>query len=111
MLSSIPEELTTQVKELLKFLRKANPQLNVGSNAGWLIIKRALSTRLSEYPTSIEEDEQLIKAATGRHRMAIEVRLGEKRLIREAEALVGNKIDELSNNSDKGPKPKRQKMS
>jgi SET domain-containing protein 6 len=111
VLSSIPEELTTQIKELLKFLRKANPQLNVGPNAGWRIIKRALSTRLAEYPTSIEEDEQLLKMATGRRRMAIEVRLGEKHLMREAEALVDSKIDELSNNSDKGPKPKRQKTS
>src|SRR5262249_47713891 len=111
VLSSIPEELTTQVKELLKNLRKVNPQLNTGAKTGWRIIKRALSTRVAEYPTSIAEDEQLLKAATGRRRMAMEVRLGEKHLMREAEVLVDSKIDELFNSNDNGPKPKRQKTS
>jgi len=111
VLSSIPEELTTQVKELLNNLRKVNPQLNIDANSGWRIIKRALSTRLAEYPTSIAEDEQLLKVATGRRLMAIEVRLGEKHLMRKAEVLVDSKIDELSNSNDNGPKPKRQKTS
>jgi len=101
----------TQVKELLKSLRNVIPHLSIDSNSQWRIIKRALSSRLAEYPTSIAEDEQLLKAATGRRRMAIEVRLGEKHLIRKAQTLVDNKIDELSNGNDEGPKPKRQKMS
>ncbi len=101
----------TQVKELLKSLRNVIPQLSIDSNSQWRIIKRALSSRLAEYPTSIAEDEELLKAATGRRRMAIKVRLGEKHLIRKAEAVVDSKIDELSNGNDDGPKPKRQKTS
>ena len=111
VLGSISEELMTRVKELLKSLRNVIPQLRIDSNSQWHIIKRALSSRLAEYPTSIAEDEQLLKAATGRRRMAIEVRLGEKHLIRKAEAVVDSKIDELSNSNDDGPKPKRQKTS
>ncbi|KAI9762361.1 MAG: Enhancer of polycomb-like protein 1 [Chaenotheca gracillima] len=43
----------------------------------------ALEKRLGEYPTSIEQDEVLLKGASiGRQRMAIEVRLGEKQLLR-----------------------------
>lgn len=101
----------TQVKGLLKTLRNVNPQLNIGPSSQWRIIKRALSDRLAEYPTSIAEDEQLLRLATGRRRMAIEVRLGEKHLIQKAEALVDSKIYELSNGNDEGPKPKRQKVS
>lgn len=111
VLSSISEELTTQVKAFLRTLRKVDPQLNNDPCIPWRIIKRALSTRLAEYPTPIAEDEQLLKAATGRRRMAIEIRLGEKHLIREAEALVDTKINELSNSNDEGPKLKRQRTS
>lgn len=100
-----------QVKELLKSLRNVIPHLHIGPDSQWRIIKRALSTRLAEYPTSIAEDEQLLKAASGRYRMAIEVRLGEKYLIRKAKAVVDRTIDELSNGNDDGPKPKRQKTS
>lgn len=46
--------------------------------------------KMKQYPTSIQHDEVLLKTEglTKRHRMAVEVRLGEKFLLQEAIALV-----------------------
>lgn len=53
-------------------------------------IIQALETKLGQYPTSLAEDEALLKKQdlSKRHRMAIEVRYGEKTLLQEAIALM-----------------------
>jgi len=54
------------------------------------IVSKALTAKLGTYPTTMEEDETLLKGndLAKRHRMAITVRLGEKRLLHEALALL-----------------------
>jgi len=54
---------------------------------------QALTTKLGQYPTSVQEDQALLKNGdlSKRYRMAIEVRLGEKELLKEAIALMQGK--------------------
>ena len=54
------------------------------------IVSKALTAKLGTYPTTMEEDETLLKGddLAKRHRMAIVVRLGEKRLLHEALTLL-----------------------
>ena len=71
-------------------------------------LKRALldilSKRMGEYPTSVEEDVALLSTQLEtRKRMAIEVRLGEKRILRKAIGTIEACIVE--------PPAKRMKMS
>ena len=55
------------------------------------VILDALSKRLSEYDTSLEEDEALLMTELNtRRRMAVEVRLAEKRILRKATERVTN---------------------
>ena len=52
-------------------------------------IFKVLGQRMSEYRTLIDEDERLLLAdISSRRRMAIEVRLGEKRILRKAQERV-----------------------
>ena len=54
------------------------------------IVSKALTAKLATYPTTMEEDETLLNNndLAKRYRMAITVRLGEKRLLHEALALL-----------------------
>ncbi|BGP00553.1 Ribosomal lysine N-methyltransferase 4 [Rhodotorula toruloides] len=95
----IPEEMVSAIKAFLltpeeyaKAQKKESPpkpKLDAAS-ADWA--RKILDKRLSEYKTSIEEDEALLKesALPQRKRMAVIVRLGEKRILRGARA----KLDE-----------------
>lgn len=69
---------------------------------------KALTAKLAQYPTSIEDDEKLLKVGSleKRHRMAIEVRLGEKRLLHEALALLQGGQDEVKGQTGKKAKRK-----
>lgn len=51
-----------------------------------LTLKRVVEKRSAEYGSSIEQDEEILgrQETLGRLRMAVEVRVGEKRLLREA---------------------------
>lgn len=51
-----------------------------------VVLKQLLSIREQEYTTSLEHDEKLLQAGTGSLRllMAVRVRVGEKRVLREA---------------------------
>ena len=50
------------------------------------VLRRILAARLKEYPTRLENDEMVLQDSglTLRKRLAIEVRLGEKRVLKEA---------------------------
>jgi SET domain-containing protein 6 len=88
----MPPELDEQLKTFLKALKKSKPDAFADKrkrddicNAA---IAQALAAKLEQYPTSTQEDEALLKTEglSKRHRMAIEVRLGEKVLLQEATA-------------------------
>jgi SET domain-containing protein 6 len=49
-----------------------------------------LSKRIAEYETTIEDDERLLDSTLDvRRRMAIEVRIGEQRILKKARERVG----------------------
>jgi len=60
------------------------------------IVLTLLAKRMDQYPQSIEEDESLLKTELSiRHRMAIEVRLGEKRILQRAREKVNSWVAAL----------------
>jgi SET domain-containing protein 6 len=97
--SEIPE-LEEELKDALKMVKKHKPELITDKRkrdeiVDTVIIK-VLTEKLAEYPTSIREDRALLKKSdlTNRHRMAIEVRLGEKLLLEEALAMLRARQDD-----------------
>lgn len=68
-----------------------------------------LQRRSEEYETNIEDDERLLEATTttGRARMAIEVRLGEKRILKGFIDEITRQLDgkrSMQNGEDQGAK-------
>lgn len=90
VLREISPELDEQLKLFLKAVRKRDPKRKRDDGIFNTVVERALKARLAQYPTSVEDDEALLsKDNIGkRHRMAVEVRLGEKRVLQEALVLV-----------------------
>jgi SET domain-containing protein 6 len=66
--------------------------------------------KLAQYSTSIQEDETLLKTEeiSKRHRMAIEVRLGEKMLLQEAIARM-QEVSSASEDKNREPASKKAK--
>ncbi|KAH5236714.1 hypothetical protein HBI62_021540 [Parastagonospora nodorum] len=93
-LREISPELDEQLTAFLKAIRKSKPEVVADKRkrveSCKAAITQALMTKLGQYPTSIEEDKELLKKQdlAKRHRMAIEVRLGEKTLLQEAVVLM-----------------------
>lgn len=79
-----------QIKQVLKAVKKVDPaslpDKRKRDEALSSIVSDALKERLTQYSTSVSEDESLIASpeVRGRLRMAVEVRLGEKKLLQEA---------------------------
>lgn len=102
-------ELCEQMKTYLKALKKETPGLVLDAERETMIytavIKEALKIKLTQYPTSAENDADLLARGglSKRHLMAVEVRLGEKRLFQEALASL------VSSEGEERPK-KRVKM-
>ena len=73
------EEISTS-KRVLPSRSKLETEL-VGQ-----VLAALLQQREKEYPTTVEEDEKLLHAANLSYRttMAVQVRLGEKKILREA---------------------------
>lgn len=92
---------------MLKALKKSNPGLIAEKRKREdifnTVVTKALAAKLAQYPTSIEDDEKLLKIGSleKRHRMTIEVRLGEKRLLHEALALLQGGEDEVKGQTGK----------
>jgi len=93
-LREVCPELEEQVKAVFKSIKKQKPELFSDKRKRvddyQVIVSKALTAKLGMYPTTIEEDETLLKGddLAKRHRMAITVRLGEKRLLHESLALL-----------------------
>lgn len=71
------------------------------------VVAKALAAKLAQYPTSATEDEALLKTGSlsKRHRMAVQVRLGEKRVLQEALQLLQG--DDEGTAQSTGKKAKR----
>ncbi|KAH6878527.1 SET domain-containing protein RMS1 [Alternaria rosae] len=93
-LREVSPELEEQVKAVFKGIKKQKPELFSEKRKRiddyQTIVEKALIAKLATYSTSVEEDETLLKGddLAERRRMAITVRLGEKRLLQEALALL-----------------------
>ncbi|KAK0741397.1 hypothetical protein B0T18DRAFT_332802 [Schizothecium vesticola] len=131
----LPEELTGQVGRLLKAVRKVAPappkegkglgEKGVRREICLEAVLRALGDVEAAYGTSLEEDEQLLagKGERGLERveMAVWVRRGEKRLLREARAWVVKELEEVrrekakaarddTRDQESGPSAKRRRV-
>ena len=89
-LREVSPELEEQFKTFLKVLTKRDSKRKRSDAVYNTVVGKALKARLAQYPTSIEHDEALLSRddLAKRHRMAVEVGLGEKRLLQEALALI-----------------------
>lgn len=94
----MPEDLQHQLKALFKALRglDGGPVLDKRKRdeAQRAVVAEALRAVEARYATTAAEDELLLAQHAGggldaRQRMAVQVRLGEKRLLHEARALLG----------------------
>lgn len=106
----LPDELAEQFKACLKAATKVgNAELvaqalsdkEMRKGLYLQTIFAALRTREKQYPTSLEQDEQLLDGTSlaGRQRMAVWVRRGEKQLLREAQSWARKELDELEHNA------------
>ncbi|KAA8911082.1 SET domain-containing protein [Sphaerosporella brunnea] len=99
----VPEEMLVVVNTLLL----TKPEFKRYKNAGKTpkpklsekvaeVLCRILEARAREYPTTLEEDEKILAEGQlqGRERAAVEVRLGEKRILRGAYRVIVRKIAE-----------------
>lgn len=105
-------ELEEELKDALKVIKKHKPGVIADkrkrdeiANA---VITQVLADKLAEYPSSIREDRATLKKSdiTNRHRMAIEVRLGEKVLLEEALAMLSSRNDAVANEGEERPTKK-----
>ena len=105
-------ELEEELKDTLKVIKKHKPNVFADSkqrdgivNA---VITQALTDELAKYPTSIKEDRATLKKSdiSNRHRMAIEVRLGEKILLEEALTMLKTRDDAGANEGEERPSKK-----
>ncbi|KAF2034318.1 SET domain-containing protein RMS1 [Setomelanomma holmii] len=114
-LREISPELDEQLTTFLKALKKSKPDAFLDKRQRVEIysaaIKQALAAKLAQYPTTISANEALLKKAdmSKRHRMAVEVRLGEKTLLQEAIALVDGEAGAKEEEEDGGPATKKVK--
>ncbi|KAL8396890.1 hypothetical protein RB594_003836 [Gaeumannomyces avenae] len=98
--AQLPDELTERLKAVLKAAKKARPEAVPDKKARDDLmlgaVRDAIDAKLREYGTSPEEDAATLaglgEGASARVRMALEVRIGEKRLLREARAWLDGKL-------------------
>ncbi|KAI4606901.1 hypothetical protein J4E83_009812 [Alternaria metachromatica] len=112
-LREVSPELEEQVKAVFKGIKQQKPELFSEKRKRvddyQAIVSKSLTAKLATYPTTMKEDETLLKRddLAKRHRMAITVRLGEKRLLHEALALLQR--DEADNVATQVGKKTKQK--
>jgi N-lysine methyltransferase SETD6 len=101
-LKKLPEDLREQINAILKAVRKISPEMIPDKQKRDEIclsaMRRAFELKLAQYTTKADEDAQLLSAdtASGRPRMALFVRYGEKLLLQEAIELANQKVDDLT---------------
>ncbi|KAJ4158123.1 uncharacterized protein LMH87_008663 [Akanthomyces muscarius] len=93
--AALPGDLEEQLKEFLKAVRAVDasliPDKRKRDELQAAIMVRVLAALEAQYPTTLAQDEQILASDAplgDRERMALAVRLGEKRLIREAQAFL-----------------------
>ncbi|EGX94239.1 SET domain-containing protein RMS1 [Cordyceps militaris CM01] len=92
--TGLPGDLQEQLTEFLRAVRAVDPALvpdkRKREELQAAIAARALAALEAQYPTTLAQDEQLLATAAmgDRERMALIVRVGEKRLLREARAFL-----------------------
>lgn len=111
-----PEELVEQLKALMKAVKKVRPEAVPDKVARdriiYSAISRALDERTRQYATTLEQDlRQYEEGGDGadqkvrRQRMALDVRIGEKVLLKQAAETVKAKLAELAKAESDGEKP------
>lgn len=104
--ADVPEELVAQLKQVMKLVKKvraeAVPDKVVRDRVIYSAIVKALEDRAGQYSTTLEQDLELAEKgkqngqkALDRKRMALDVRLGEKRLLKEAIEAARNRLNAL----------------
>lgn len=111
-----PEELVEQLKAVMKAVKKVRPEAVPDKVARdkiiYSAIAKALDERTRQYGTTLEQDlKQFEEGGDGadqkvrRQRMALDVRVGEKVLLRQAAETVKAKLAELAKAESDGEKP------
>lgn len=113
----LPEELEDQVYQFVA------PALNINGKVDKTqkrklksvfaeVVAKAIEARMAQYATSVEEDQELLRKeeTNGRSRMAVEVRLGEKRLLMEAKAFVQEMLEKYGEVEVSGREPQAKKQ-
>ena len=115
----IPPDMEDQLHMFLKAVAKGNPSLSLDKaklkDIIHAVAAKVFETKLAQYPTTIEEDRELLllNPRIGRRdRMALFVRIGEKVLLQEALDSVGARITQSSPvlREDGGPPKKRARV-
>ncbi|KAI1414447.1 SET domain-containing protein [Hypoxylon sp. FL1857] len=117
VVKEVPTDLVEQIHTILKAIRKVSPTTipdkAVRDEITLITIHRALELRLAQYPTSQAFDFDLLTndKVSGRQKMAVAVRWGEKVLLQEAINFVHEKLLKVkSKSSEEGePSAKRQR--
>ncbi|KAI1135604.1 SET domain-containing protein [Hypoxylon sp. FL0543] len=113
----IPTDLIEQIHTILKAIRKVSPTTipdkALRDEITFTTIHRALELRLAQYPTSQAFDYDLLtnSKVSGRQKMAVAVRWGEKVLLQEAINFVHEKLlkSQSKASEDSEPYAKRQR--
>ncbi|KAL2127972.1 hypothetical protein VTI74DRAFT_9909 [Chaetomium olivicolor] len=120
----LPDELGEQFKTFLKAIKKAGKievralsDKDARKELYLQTVLGAMQAREHQYPTSLEEDEELMNAdnLTTRQKMAVWVRRGEKQVLREAQSWVRGELKELQRRTsefcgDGAPAAKRRRV-
>ncbi|KAF9699224.1 hypothetical protein EKO04_003322 [Ascochyta lentis] len=112
-LSEFPE-LEEELRDALKIIKKHKPETVADKRKrdeiANTVLKQILTDKLAEFPTSVQEDKALLQKSdlANRHRMAVEVRLGEKLLLEESLAML-RKRGAAVGKEDEGRPAKRMK--
>ncbi|KAL6249784.1 N-lysine methyltransferase setd6 [Rhinocladiella similis] len=103
---SFPEDMVNVVSHVVTSVLSAAPRNSTAKSSKKTettkvksttleILSRIVRRRLDQYPTTVQEDENLLLSnpTAGRARMALDVRLGEKRLLVEALEWTESKLN------------------
>ncbi|KND92016.1 Ribosomal lysine N-methyltransferase 4, partial [Tolypocladium ophioglossoides CBS 100239] len=111
--AEIPADLHEQLKTFLKTLQKIEggliPDKRKRDDLQQAILADSILAIELQYTTSVSADHQILQQnLSRRHRMAVQVRLGEKRLLEEAKACLSVSGDDASDGpSEPSKKTKR----
>jgi SET domain-containing protein 6 len=121
----LPEELLALVKiltlspeQLLEYRAKNKPPKPTLSPREAQLLLAAVQARTGQYPSTIEQDEATLKqisnsaelflsGSTRRKTMALQVRIGEKEILRQLSAMLSQFLASTQQNSDGSGAAKR----